>query len=65
LVAEAEAAIAAVEKRLETGKPTPVRPEEAGKTPAQLAEEAAMSSQPCEEHPPMNDLQEIPQIDRL
>jgi len=65
LVAEAETAIAAVEQRLKTGEPAPVRSEDAGKTPAQLAEEAAMSSQPCENHPATNDTEEIPQIDRL
>jgi hypothetical protein len=65
IVAEAEAAVAAVEKRLKTGEPAPVRPEDAGKTPAQLAEEAAISSQPCENHPPTNDMQEIPQVDRF
>jgi hypothetical protein len=65
LAAEAEAAVAAVEKRMKTGEPAPVRPEDAGKTPAQLAEEAAMASQPCEDHPPTNDMQEIPQVDRF
>ena len=65
LVAEAEATVAAVEKRLKTGESAPVRSEDAGKTPAQLAKEAATDSQPCENHPTANDMQEIPQVDRV
>jgi len=65
VLADAEAALAATRERLKSGMLTQPNPEDAGKSPAQLAEEAAASAQPCDAQNPATDSQELPQIQRI
>jgi hypothetical protein len=62
ILADVKAALASAEERSRTGEPAPVKPEDAKKTPAQLAEEAAMSSPPCDAQQPATNMPELPQV---
>ena len=64
LAAEAEATAMAVERAVATGQSPPAT-EDASKTPAQLAQEAAMEAAPCGAVPMTDSQSEIPQIDRV
>ena len=60
---DAVSALREAEHRSATGASAPVRTEDSGKTPAQLAQEAAAETYvPCTEEPTIPDAPEIPQI---
>ena len=65
VLADAEAALAATKERLKSGKLAQPKPEDAGKSPAQLAEEAATSGEPCGAQNPSTDSEDLPQIQRF
>jgi hypothetical protein len=62
VAAEAEATLRDVQQRIASGDPPPLRPEDLGKSPAKLAEEAAIAGEPCPLTLPPPGAQELPQI---
>jgi hypothetical protein len=65
LAAVAEKTALAVQQAISTNRPLPTNTADTGKTPAQLAQEAALEAAPCDSYLPASSSVEIPQVDRV